>query len=110
LLFSHYEEGIRYPVIICLKKTGKYLNFGSGPFIFESKKYDTLMESAISKNLFSEVLIVGDQNPLFIKRLSDNVLIVNTSSFIEHREHIVILVPQPRGYRWPCRLINEESH
>jgi hypothetical protein len=36
------------------------------------------MESAVSIDFIAEVLVIGDNNPVFVKRLLDNVVIIHT--------------------------------
>jgi len=110
LRVSDHEEGIGYPWGNMLQEDVRHLNFGCRPFIFKSKQYDSLMETAVSIDLISEVLVVRNRNPLFIKRFLDDIVIVHASNLIEQREHVVILSPQPSGHRRPSALIDKGSH
>jgi hypothetical protein len=93
LPFSYDKKGIRYSIGILLKKTIQHSDFRSRSFIFKAKQYHTLMKATISVDFISEALVICDQDPVLIKSLYDDAVVIHASGLIEHGEYVVIVVP-----------------
>jgi hypothetical protein len=65
---------------------------------------------AFSIHLLAKVLIIGNQNPVFIKSFLDNVGGIHTTRLIINRENPVSLSAQPLSHFRPRTFIRQEAH
>lgn len=108
--FGDYDKSIRKLVRVFLQQATKHINFVGGAFIGLPEKRDALMRVSFAIDFFSKVLVVGDQDPVFLKCLLNNPVVVNTPRLVEDRKDIVLLVAQPPRYFRTRTFINEKAH
>ncbi len=68
------------------------------------------MGVAVAIDFVAEILVVGDQNSLFIKRPLNPFFVVRTTMLVKSGNDIVTLVSQPACDAWSRAFIHHESH
>lgn len=61
-------------------------------------------------HLFPEILVVGDQNAIFLESPADDLLIGSPTKLVKGGEDVMILSLEPVGDRWPRAFIDQEAH
>jgi hypothetical protein len=51
------------------------------------------MKAAVSIDLVSEILVIGDENPVFMKSFRDDCVVVHSSGLVEHGKNIMVMIP-----------------
>lgn len=54
-----------------------------GSFVIQAQKNDATVRATLFEYLLTEVLVVGDQDPVFGERFSYDIVIVRAASLIE---------------------------
>lgn len=68
------------------------------------------MGMAVTIDLVAEILVVGDQNSLFIKRPLNPFFVVCTTMLVKSGNDLMALASQPVCDAWSRAFIHHESH
>jgi hypothetical protein len=86
LALGNNHKSIRYSVTIGIQETSEDLYLVAAALIRKAQEDDASMGPAIFVDSFAKVLVVGDQNPSFIERFSNKVLVVRSTSLLINRK------------------------
>jgi hypothetical protein len=104
------DKMIAQLICIIFQKSSNDFYFLGRSFILKTEKNDASMRTMLSVYFFSEVLVIGDENPIFNKCLLNDIAIFHATGFIIHRKDCVLAVEQPARYSWPGAFIYEKTH
>jgi len=96
-IFRHDHKRICQSICMIFQQPLDYSYFVSDPFIIQPQQHHTLMRPLFAVDFLTEILVTGNNNPLFHKGFLENLLIINAARGLVNGKHLVALATQPTG-------------
>lgn len=107
-LFGGNHEVIGKTVKVVAKYSFSDQSLVACTVIGEAQEKHPNMRSSITKDLFAEVLVISDQNPLLLVREVNDSVVVGLGHHLCHADHIVALSSQVMHNRLASGFVDQK--
>ncbi len=92
-----------------LQDDGRHAHTVRRRLILQAEKNDSRMPLTTAKDEFPEILVVGDNDPIFLLRQSQDIHVIGRRHRLRDHNNITVGITQAVGNRCASRFVYDEA-